>query len=136
MPTDNLIDLKTRELCETILAQPEFRTAQQRLQAFLADDQARNQYEAVASKGQALHEKQHRAEPLNNEEIAAFEKEREALLANPVARGFMDAQEELHDLQHSIQRQVKKTLELGRLPTPDELVEGSCGNGGCGCHGH
>lgn len=135
MPTDNLIDLKTRELCEAIAAQPEFLAAQKRVAAFMANEQARSQYESVASKGQELHEKQHRSEPMNGGEIATFEKEREALLANPVARGFMDAQEELHDLQHSIQQQVKKTLELGRVPTAEDLEEGSCGHG-CGCHGH
>lgn len=135
MPTDNLIDLKTRELCEAIVAQPDFLAAQRRVEAFMANDQARSHYESVVNKGQELHEKQHRAEPLNGEEIAAFEKDREALLANPVARGFMEAQEELHDLQHSIQKQIKKTLELGRVPTAEDLEEGSCGHG-CGCHGH
>ena len=52
------------------------------------------------------------------------------------AREFMDAQEELHELQQSVQTYVNKTLELGRLPTESELSHGSCGHG-CGCgHGH
>jgi hypothetical protein len=69
------------------------------------------------------------------DEIAAFEKDRDALLKNPVAVGFLDAQEEMHDLQHSVKKMVSKTVELGRIPTADDLAE-SCGNGGCGCHGH
>ena len=48
-------------------------------------------------------------------------------------RGFLDAQQELHEIQESIQRHVSKTLELGRLPEPADLEEGSCGHG-CGCH--
>jgi len=60
------------------------------------------------------------------------EQHREALLNNPVARGFMDAQEELHQVQESIQQYVTKTLELGRVPSEEEMDSGSCGHG-CGC---
>lgn len=131
----DIITLKTRELCEAIVAQPDFRAQFTRIETFMADNQARDQYEIVVNKGQALQEKQQRAQPLDNAEIAAFEQDREALLANPIARGFIEAQDEIHDLQHAIQKQIKKTLQLGRVPTADELSEG-CGHGGCGCHGH
>jgi cell fate (sporulation/competence/biofilm development) regulator YlbF (YheA/YmcA/DUF963 family) len=80
-----------------------------------------------------LHEKQHSGQPLNDVEVADFEKQREVLLRNPVASGFLDAQEELHGVQKTIQKLVSKTLEMGRLPTESELEEGSCGEG-CGCH--
>jgi hypothetical protein len=70
---------------------------------------------------------------LSGEEIGEFERQREAMLSNPVARGFLDAQEALHNLQESIQTQVSKTLELGRLPAPEDMESGSCGSG-CGCH--
>lgn len=126
---------KTRELCQTILADPKMNQLRVRIDAFMADDTARNQYETVASKGQALHEKQEQAQPLSQEEIQDFESHREKLLSNPVARGFLDAREELHELQHSIQKLVNKTLELGRMPTKEDLEEG-CGHGSCGCHGH
>jgi len=85
------------------------------------------------SKGQALQEKQSQSQPLEGAEIADFEKHRDALLKNTVARGFLDAQEELHEIQHSIQKHIAKTLELGRLPSADDLDGGSCGHG-CGCH--
>ena len=124
---------KTRELCETILSEPGVASIRQRVDKFMADDKARGQYESVMTKGQALHEKQHKSLPLSGEEISDFEREREALLANPVSRGFLDAQEELHQLQESIQQSVAKTLELGRVPTADDLEGGPCGHG-CGCH--
>jgi hypothetical protein len=56
-------------------------------------------------------------------------------LNNPVARGFLDAQEELQQVQQSVHKYIKKTLELGRMPAEEDLAEGSCGHG-CGCHGH
>ena len=87
------------------------------------------------SKGQALQEKQHHGQELDPVEVSAFEKDRDALLKNSVAAGFLDAQEEMHDLQHSVQKTVAKTIELGRLPSAEDL-ESSCGHGGCGCHDH
>ena len=129
----NAVLEKTRELCQTIVDDPALGLIRQRVDAFLANDQARGQYESVMSKGQALQEKQQRAEPLTSEEISDFEKHREQLLGNPIARGFLDAQEQLHEIQHSIHKYVSKTLELGRVPGPEDLEE-SCGHGGCGCH--
>jgi len=133
MPTK--IEEKTKELCQTIIEQPEMVSIRKRIDTFLADAKARGQYETVMSKGQALQEKQAQSQPLEGAEIADFEKHRDALLKNSVARGFLEAQEELHEIQHSIQKNIAKTLELGRLPTPDDLDGGSCGHG-CGCHHH
>ncbi|MGO8765548.1 MAG: YlbF family regulator [Limisphaerales bacterium] len=127
------IEEKTQELCATIVAQPEMAAIRSRIDAFMADAPARGQYELVNTKGQTLHEKQHAGQPLNGEEIADFEKHRDALLQNPVARGFLEAQDELHEMQHLIQRYVKKTFELGRVPTEADFEGGSCGEG-CGCH--
>ncbi len=131
MPTK--IEEKTRELCQTIVDQPEMASIRNRIDKFMADAGARSQYEMVMSKGNALHEKQHNGQSLDQSEIAEFEKHRDALLKLPAAVAYLDAQEELHQLQHSIQKQVAKTLQLGRVPTAADLEEGSCGHG-CGCH--
>ena len=127
---------KTRELCQTILEQPAIRSIRERIDAFMGDKQARAQYDGLMNKGQALQQKQQMALPLTGEEISDFEQHRDSLLENPVARAFLDAQEELHNVQQSIQKYVSKTLELGRMPTEEELSSGGCGEG-CGCgHGH
>ena len=128
--------LKTRELCQTILDQPNMQSIRERIDAFMEDEQSRAQYEGLVNKGQALQEKQQQALPLSGEEVADFEQHREALLKNPVARGFLDAQEEMQEVKQSIHQFVTKTLELGRLPTIEDLSEGGCGSG-CGCgHSH
>ncbi len=132
---ENTITRKTKELCQAIADQPEMISIRKRIDTFLSDAGARSQYEIVASKGQALHDKQHGGQPLEGAEISDFEKHRDTLLQNPVARGFLDAREELHEIQHSIQKYISKTLELGRVPSEADLDEGSCGDG-CGCHGH
>jgi len=127
---------KTRELCQTLLDQPNMQSIRRRIDAFMADEKTRDQYDGLMTKGQALQQKQQLATPLTGEEIADFEQHRDALLQNPVARGFLDAQEELQQVQQSIHQYVDKTLELGRLPTEQELSSGGCGHG-CGCgHNH
>lgn len=126
---------KTRELCQTILDHPAFKTAQERIQTFVADDQARAHYETVVSKGQELRHRQHHGETIEQAELQAFESERETLLRNPVAREFIDAQSELHDLRHTIEQHVAMTMELGRVPTGEDFEAQSCGDG-CGCHHH
>jgi len=123
---------KTRELCQAILDQPNMRDIRQRIDAFMGNEKARQQYDNLMMKGQSLQEKQQTAR-LTEDEIKAFEKDRETLLNNPIARGFLDAQEELHSMQESIHQYVNKTLELGRIPTEEELSGGGCGHG-CGCH--
>lgn len=115
-----------------ILDEPSMQDLRKRIDTFMGDEQARAQYDALVSKGEALQQKQQASQTLSGEEIADFEQHRDSLLQNPVARGFLDAQEELHNVKHSIQSFVSKTLELGRLPTEEE-ASGGCGHGGCGC---
>jgi cell fate (sporulation/competence/biofilm development) regulator YlbF (YheA/YmcA/DUF963 family) len=131
MPTK--LEAKTNELCEAILEQLRTAGIRKRIDTFLANDGARTQYEALMSKGQALQEKQHHGQTLDAAEIAAFESDREALLKNPVATSFLDAQEEMHEIESSIKKTVAKAIELGRIPLAEDLAEGSCGHG-CGCH--
>ncbi|HUA64425.1 MAG TPA: YlbF family regulator [Alphaproteobacteria bacterium] len=130
-----VIEDKARELCQTIVAQPQWTSIRNRIDAFLANDAAKGQFDAVNTKGRSLHEKQHTGQPLNGQEIADFERQRDALLQNPVARGFLEAQDELHEIQHSVQKYISKTLQLGRVPTEADLKEeeDSCGHGNCGC---
>ena len=132
MPTK--IETKTNELCEAILQEIQSGGIRQRIDTFLSDATARGAYESLMSRGQALQEKQHHGQQLDPSEISSFEKDRDALLKNPVAAGFLDAQEEMHELQSTVKKMVGKTIELGRIPTADDLAEGgSCGSG-CGCH--
>ena len=113
MPTT--IETKTNELCEAILKEIHSGGIRTRIDTFMSDATARGAYEALMSKGQLMQEKQQQGQPLDPTEISAFEKERDALLKNPVATGFLDAQEEMHELQTSVKKKVAKSIELGRI---------------------
>ncbi len=127
---------KTRELCSQIISDPTYLKLQDKVERFLNDDAARLQYQSVHERGEELHHKQHAGIELGAQEIREFESAREALFANEIATSFIEAQRELEQLQKVIVRYVGKTLELGRVPSAEDLEEsssGCCGGGGCGC---
>jgi len=126
------VQAKLEELCRSILSQPEFEAHRLRVDQFMVNDEARSQYVRVSEQGEHLHHKQMQGLPLTDEELSEFERQRESLLNNPVARDFVISQEALQDLRDSINRYVGKTHELGRIPEPGELDGGCCH--GCGCH--
>ncbi len=131
---DTILIQKTKDLCQTIIEQPEFRQMRQRIEMFLTDDLAQKQYQLVMEKGDALQQKQQFGVPLDQTEILEFEKNRELLLSNPVAREFLDAQQQMHQIQESVMQYVGKTFELGRVPTLEDFPSSGCGPS-CGC-GH
>ena len=130
---ESVITQKTRELCQAILEQPEVQALRQKIETFTADDKTRGQYDALMLKGQSLQQKQQSGLPLDPTEINDFDQQRDSFMANPVARGFLDAQEDMQKLQQSVSQYVSKTFELGRVPEESDMDSGSCGQG-CGCH--
>jgi cell fate (sporulation/competence/biofilm development) regulator YlbF (YheA/YmcA/DUF963 family) len=131
---NGMVIQKTRDLCQAILEQPEFKLIRQRIDAFMADSAAQSQYQELSELGGALRHKQQMGLSTEGPELDQFEQKRQAFLDNPVASGFLEAQEHLHEMRETVNRYVTRTFELGRLPGPDDF--GSCGcDSGCGC-GH
>lgn len=127
------------ELCAEIANDDRVAELQETVEKFLADDAAKLQYQSVHERGEALHQKQHAGIELSASEIREFEGVRDALFENSVAVEFMNAQRELENLQREIGKLVSLTLELGRVPTDEDLAESEAGGccssgGGCGCH--
>ena len=131
---DSAVMGKTRDLCETIANDSDYRDLLQKVEKFLGDDEARLSYQSVHESGQALNQKQQSGLQLSDSEIAEFEGARTELLNNPIASYFMQAQQSLEALQSSVSRMVGMTLELGRVPTPEDIAQasggGCCGGGG------
>tara|TARA_B110000003_G_scaffold114964_1_gene117679 strand:- start:1234 stop:1683 length:450 start_codon:yes stop_codon:yes gene_type:complete len=131
---DSTVMGKTRDLCETIANDSDYRDLFRKVEKFLGDDEARLSYQSVHESGQALNQKQQSGLQLSDSEIAEFEGARSELLNNPIASDFMQAQQTLEALQSSVSRMVGMTLELGRVPTPEDITQatggGCCGGGG------
>ena len=67
-------------------------------------------------------------------ELGRFEALRTSFLSNKVGTEFLDAQQEMSRLQENIFKHLQKTVELGRVPTVEDMNDGSCCSGhGCGC---
>ena len=138
---DSPVIEKTKELCAQIASDPSFLKLQADVERFLSDDSARLQYQSVHERGEELHHKQHAGVELGATEIREFESARDALMDNTIAREFMTAQRELETLQKEIAKYVGGTIELGRVPTTEDLAAsgGGCcggnGGGGGGCCG-
>jgi cell fate (sporulation/competence/biofilm development) regulator YlbF (YheA/YmcA/DUF963 family) len=128
---DTVVMQKTKELCQAIVDQPEFQKLRQDLDTFMSNDEVRGQYQALSEKGEYLQHKQQTGGQLADDEIAQFESDRQSFLNNPVARGFLDAQQEMNRVQESVTHYVTKTFELGRVPEESDFE--SCGHG-CNCH--
>ena len=137
---ESAVIVKTKELCAQIASDPSFLKLQANVERFLSDDSARLQYQSVHERGEELHHKQHAGVELGASEIREFESARDALFENEIARDFLSAQRELETLQKEIAKYVGSTIELGRVPTADDLAAtggGCCGGngGGGGCCG-
>ncbi len=122
---------KTVELCQTILDQPQFLELRRQVEAFLADDGAQTQYRELSEQGASLQQKHQMGVIPADDEISAFETKREAFLRNPVARGFLEAQQTMHDVRETVNRYVARTFELGRVPQQEDFDACACGSGGC-----
>lgn len=109
-------------LCNTILEHPEYARLQERIDAFLDDDEARDEFLRVTDLARDLFE---RPEPaaVNSAEAQAWESARDALFAKPVVRDFVDARHQLDTLRETVARHVGLTIGLGRLPTPEDLAQ-------------
>lgn len=124
--------LKTLELCQSIVDQPEFVHLTQQVDSFHGDETMVSRYRELNERGSLLQEKQRRGEVPEEAEIAEFERLRQAFLDSPVARGFLGAQQSMHEVREMVNRYITRTLELGRVPRPEDFHSCNC-DSGCGC---
>ena len=113
---------KVKELCQTIVEQPHFAGMLASVEAFMEDAGAQDLYRAVTGLQERLMSKQQQGESLTEAEIAEFEEQRDRLLANDVAREFLDARQQMEKVQSSVNRYVQMTFELGRVPLSEEAL--------------
>jgi len=123
---------KTKELCAAIVEQESFIKLQAQVEKFLSDDESRLQYQSVHEMGDSLNQKQRSGVELSEAEISEFESTREQLLKNETVTDFMAAQKELQEIQNTVGKFVGMTLEMGRVPTQDDIDAASSGGGCCG----
>ncbi|MBU0678994.1 MAG: YlbF family regulator [Verrucomicrobia bacterium] len=132
LTTETPVVSKTRELCKTIVEQPEFSGLVEAMDAFMASPDSQELYERVRLMQEHLQDRQYSEGELSDEEIKAFEDARDELLDDPVAKGFLEAQQQMHDVKATVTKYVTKTFEIGRVPEESDFASCACG-GSCGC---
>ena len=129
-----LVREKMEELCSALLAQESFRTLRKMIDRFAEDEAAVAQYERFLEKHRRLQQKEELNLEPTREEVDEYEREERALYDNDVIRRFLYAQREFHHLHQLVSQYITKTVELNRLPRPDDFKSEGCGCGGnCGC---
>jgi cell fate (sporulation/competence/biofilm development) regulator YlbF (YheA/YmcA/DUF963 family) len=123
---------RTLDLCQAIVDQSDFQSLKQKLDAFMSDELLKHDYQQLTGLGDLLRMKQGQGLELKQEEVEQFETMRDRFLNNPVAKGFLDAQDELQMLHENVSRFLNKTFELGRRPEFEDVHDGSCQD--CNCH--
>lgn len=129
LPANSVILERTRELCEAILDWPDYKEQVTHIEAFLENDDAKTEYRSFAQLGEEMHRKQHAGE-LTDADIQNYESQKGEVEAKPLIGGFLAAQETLNEIHRTVATHVAKTLELGRLPQPEDLQSGGCCGGG------
>lgn len=133
---DTPVIAKAKELCETILAQDKYKALRSKMDAFMSNDASQSLFQKFMDQRDYLAHLQEQGIALTEEQIAGFNGERDKLLADPIANGYIEARQEMNDLADTVITQIEKTIELGRMPTADELSKkGGCCGGGCGSGG-
>jgi cell fate (sporulation/competence/biofilm development) regulator YlbF (YheA/YmcA/DUF963 family) len=132
LAADSQVMTKTKELCEAIAGDSEYKELLAKVEHFLADEGAKLQFQSVQERGEELSQKRQVGLELSDGEVKDFESARDALMSNAVAREFLDAQQSLQSLQTAIGKYVGLTLELGRVPAEEDLQDqgGCCSEGG------
>jgi len=139
---DTAILSKTKDLCSAIVNDAQFLVLQGKVELFLENEEARLHYQNVSDRGEELNQKQQAGIELSETEIESFQQAKQALFDNPIAKDFIDAQQGLQSLQGMINQYIGMTMELGRVPTDEDLAaaqqqSGGCcggsGGGSCGC---
>ena len=125
--------LKTQELCQIIMEQPEYLDIRRRLAAFQGDARVQAQFVQLNEKREQLEKKQQEEGAISPAEIAEFERLRDGFVSHPVASAFLQAQEDLHEIRRMVNAYMTHTFETGRLASPQEIIDASCGHN-CGCH--
>jgi len=134
MTASPALQSKIIELCEALVADADVKNARLQAETFLADESAMSLYREMATLGRALHQKQHHGEEPEADEITRFNGLQDRCEGNPVITAFLNAQEVLSGVAEAVNAFVGKSLESGRVPSPEEMVKkGGCGEG-CGCH--
>lgn len=128
------IEEKLQALCVAIASDSKVASAREQAEAFLADEDAVGLYRDLMNKSRSMQHRQHHGEEIADEEVQELMELKAEADDHAGIRSFHEAQDVLQEIAELVSGFVSKTLETGKVPTRDEVMnKGGCGEG-CGCH--
>ena len=133
------VDEKARELCQFIVDQPDFSEARRQIETFLEDAEAQAVYRSWQEKAHEIHRMGHEGLQPNEADLQEVDRLRQAVAGHSVASAFAQAEDQMNGIFGAVTKLLQQTLQLGRVPSAEEMNanSGCCGGGGgggCGCH--
>lgn len=111
------------QLCSTLLEGKQFKDANEKIETFLADDEAKNLYVSLTSVRANLQQRQQRGFELTAGEVAQLEKIQQTADANKVIKDFATASEELNQIKAAVVSYLEKSFEICRTPTEADFED-------------
>ena len=110
-----------KELCQALLDDPQLKGVFSAVDDFMANEEAKGLFTEMQSKGESLQMKQQAGLELTAGEVEEYNKARDAMLDNPAAKAFVDAQGKIQSVHETVGSWVSLVFELGRMPTEEEF---------------
>lgn len=157
-PLNSEVQELTTKLCNALASDQKIISAKARIGLFFQNADATKLFQEVNTYGEELRNKHLAGMPPTEEEIAKFDELRKAVVENDLARGFLEARQQIDEILGTINQFLGMSIDLGRAPSPEEVeearkqamsascscggdCEGDCGDdcdckkgGECGCH--
>lgn len=152
-----LVELTTK-LCDALAQDQKIISSKARIGLFFQNADATKLFQDVNNYGEELRNKHLAGMAPTEEEIAKFDELRQAVVENDLARGFLEARQQIDEVLGTINQFLGMSIDLGRAPSLEEVeearkqsmsascscggeCEGDCGEdcqcdkgGDCGCH--
>lgn len=119
---------KAKELCQSLLEDPNLKEVFESIDKFMEDDESKELFSEMQTKGESLQMKQQSGLELTAGEVEEYNKIRDKMLKNETANSFVKAQESIQSIHQTLGSWVSLVFENGRMPTEEEF-EGHCGPG-------
>ena len=119
---------KAKELCQSLLEDPNLKEVFESIDKFMEDDESKELFSEMQTKGESLQRKQQSGLELTAGEVEEYNKIRDKMLENETANAFVKAQESIQSIHQTLGSWVSLVFENGRMPTEEEF-EGHCGPG-------
>ena len=94
----------------------------------MENDEAKELFSEMQTKGESLQMKQQSGVELTAGEVEEYNKIRDKMLKNEIADAFVKAQESIQSVHQTLGSWVSLVFENGRMPTDEEFAS-HCGPG-------